>query len=84
MSAVTVSTKGQIVLPQQVRSQLGIRQGDRLEVLLREGEILLRPLRGSTEAATDWRRWEGILAGTSALDDHLREHRAELERERLP
>ena len=41
-------------------------------------------LRGSPEVTADWRRWEGILAGTNALDDHQREHRAELERERLP
>lgn len=26
----------------------------------------------------DWRGWRGILAGTDALEGHLREHREEI------
>jgi hypothetical protein len=30
----------------------------------------------------DWRDWRGILAGTDALEDHLREHREEVAKDR--
>jgi predicted DNA-binding antitoxin AbrB/MazE fold protein len=29
----------------------------------------------------DWLKWQGILEGTTALQDHEREHREEVERE---
>ena len=32
----------------------------------------------------DWQRWRGILKGTSALQDHEREHREEVESEEGP
>jgi virulence-associated protein VagC len=32
----------------------------------------------------DWRAWRGTLAGTTALEDHLKEHREEVAREHLP
>jgi len=39
---VKVSPKGQIVIPKDVRERLGVRTGERLLVLSRGGEILLR------------------------------------------
>lgn len=39
---VKVSPKGQIVIPKDVRERLGVRTGEKLLVLSRDGEILLR------------------------------------------
>ena len=39
---VKVSSKGQIVIPKCVRERLGVRPGEKLLVLSRDGEILLR------------------------------------------
>jgi len=39
----TLSTKGQVVLPQPVRKKLGLRPGTRFSCLIREGEIVLTP-----------------------------------------
>ncbi len=78
MERVRVSSKGQVVLPKRIREQLSIRQGDVFEVELREGAVVLHPRKGGG----DWRRWEGTLRGTRVLEEHLDEHRRELERER--
>lgn len=40
-----VEDKGRVVIPANVRRQLGIRPGTELEVDVREGGILMRPKR---------------------------------------
>ena len=37
-----VSRKNQIVLPKEVREQLGVKAGDNLLFIVREGEIIVR------------------------------------------
>ena len=39
---IKVSSKGQIVIPREVRKKLGIRGGEKLLVLTKDGDILLR------------------------------------------
>ena len=81
MSTVTLSSKGQIVLPQAVRRTLGLQVGDKLRISLQGRSVLLVPL--PAERAAGWERWRGELAGTNALAEHLAEHAAEVEREHL-
>lgn len=81
MPIVTLSSKGQIVLPQEIRRMLGLQEGDRFEVSLQDEKVLLTPVRA--ERATGWQRWRGELAGTNALAEHLAEHAEEVARERL-
>ena len=45
MTAVTVSPKFQVVIPKDVREQLGIRSGQKLQVLVYDGRIELIPMR---------------------------------------
>ncbi len=45
--SVKVSTKHQIVVPSRARAALGIQAGDRLDVEVADGTILLRPRRGT-------------------------------------
>lgn len=40
--AVKVSPKGQIVIPKDLRERMGVKTGEKLLVLSRDGEILLR------------------------------------------
>ncbi|VAX34450.1 hypothetical protein MNBD_NITROSPIRAE03-727 [hydrothermal vent metagenome] len=53
MSFATISSKGQITLPSDIRSKLDIKPKDKVEVIIRDGEIILktvpsfRKLRGS-------------------------------------
>jgi antitoxin PrlF len=39
---IKVSSKGQIVIPREVRKKLGVKSGEKLLVLTRDGDILLR------------------------------------------
>ena len=48
MTAVTVSSKGQLVLPKKIREQLKLRAGDRVDLQIEDDDkIVLRPLRKS-------------------------------------
>jgi AbrB family looped-hinge helix DNA binding protein len=48
MAVTKLSTKGQVVLPKEVRDTLGISSGTELEVEVRDGVVLLRPIRKTT------------------------------------
>lgn len=39
---IKVSSKGQIVIPREVRKKMGVKGGEKLLVLTRDGDILLR------------------------------------------
>lgn len=44
MSKVRVKRKGQVTLPLELRSKLGIEEGAILEIEAKDGEIVLKPL----------------------------------------
>jgi AbrB family looped-hinge helix DNA binding protein len=48
MALTKLSTKGQVVLPKEVRDTLGIASGTELEVEVRDGVVLLTPIRHTT------------------------------------
>ena len=48
MSLTRLSTKGQVVLPKDVRDRLGLRPGTELDVEVRDGVVVLRPIRKIT------------------------------------
>lgn len=82
MAIVSISTKGQIVLPLEIRNALGLQKGDKLEVRLEQDRVILTRLLPAGKQ--DWQRWRGCLAGTQALQEHITEHRNEVADERLP
>ena len=47
---MTVSPKFQVVIPRQVRSALGVRPGQKIEVILYDNRIELIPLKPVKEA----------------------------------
>ena len=49
MDAVTVSPKYQVVIPRAVRERMGIRPGERLEVISFDDRIELVPIRPMRE-----------------------------------
>ena len=56
----TLSQKGQVVIPQEVRNKLRLRPGDDFIVLYSEtGDILLRPIRR--------KNGKGLIEGLRAL-----------------
>lgn len=67
----TVSTKGQFVIPADMRERLGIRPGTRIAITLQESRIVLEPV---SEKLVDETR--GILAGRPLLSRMLRQERS--------
>lgn len=49
MMIVTVSPKYQVVIPSEIRRKLGIRPGQKVEVLVYEGRMELIPVRAMRE-----------------------------------
>jgi len=47
MATAKLTSKGQITIPRDIRQRLGLRQGDRLELVVDEaGRLVVRVLRG--------------------------------------
>jgi AbrB family looped-hinge helix DNA binding protein len=44
-AVVKVSSKGQIMIPREVRKKIGIKGGDKLLVLTCNGDIILRKIK---------------------------------------
>ncbi|MGA2019912.1 MAG: AbrB/MazE/SpoVT family DNA-binding domain-containing protein [Candidatus Sulfotelmatobacter sp.] len=40
----TISSKGQITVPQEIRKRLGLEVGDRVEFVVEEGRTVMRPV----------------------------------------
>ncbi len=79
MPTVTVSSKGQIVIPLDVRRELGLREGERLEVTAKADGLVLTRVRVRA-GRPGWRSWGGSLAGSGALEEHRKEHAREAKR----
>jgi AbrB family looped-hinge helix DNA binding protein len=45
MPSVTISTKGQVTLPSEIRQHLGLGPGDQLLAEEQDGTVVLRPLK---------------------------------------
>ena len=42
----TITTKGQLTMPVEVRRYLGVKEGDQVEFVSEDGRLFVRPLRG--------------------------------------
>jgi len=74
---ITVSSKGQMVIPAAIREELGIEPGTRVAIRREGDELILRPM---TPAATMRliKQLRGMTAGGPSLTDELlSERRAE-------
>jgi AbrB family looped-hinge helix DNA binding protein len=66
METVTLSSKGQLVIPKDLRRSAKLQPGDRLAVSYVEGEIRLRPLPARATSSLD------TVAGCLAKPGHKR------------
>jgi AbrB family looped-hinge helix DNA binding protein len=51
MQASTLTSKGQVTIPADVRKQLGLRPGDRVGFIVEDGEVRLVRMESRIEAA---------------------------------
>jgi len=62
----TVSSKGQVTVPIEVRHRLGLREGDRVEFVFEDGRTVLRPARA---AMNPFAAFVGVLPAFSSLEE---------------
>jgi AbrB family looped-hinge helix DNA binding protein len=54
----TISSKGQLTVPQEIRKRLGLETGDRVEFVVEEGRTVIRPARSEVNP---FEKYIGIL-----------------------
>ena len=72
--ATRLSTKGQLVIPKDIRRALGLKPGARFDIRVVDDKIILEPLTASPIAAL-----YGRYADDDFLHDLETEHRQEVE-----
>jgi antitoxin PrlF len=72
----SISSKGQVTIPLEVRDRLGVGAGDRIEFVIEEGRTVIRPFRDNPDP---FEKFRGILgpfpggeAGIKAWIDDMR------------
>lgn len=78
MSLTRVSSKGQVVIPQEIREELGIQPGLVLSVFVQGQAIVFKRV----EKKSLGKRLFGILKNVDLLEDLRRERQKERRRER--
>lgn len=74
---IKLSSRGQLVIPAEMRRLLDLERGTRFEVTVDDGQILLTPIRDE-----EWRSLRGMLEeGPSLTEELTDERRRERERE---
>ncbi len=73
----TLSSKGQVTIPLEIRQRLGLKQGDRLEFALQDGVTILRPARGNDNPFEAYVGALGAFKDASEVNAWLRELRDE-------
>lgn len=79
MPVVTLSSKGQLVIPRQLRQQMRLESGSKLNVERDGTALILKPIE---PAAAGWVRWRGRLTGHQLTAGLADEHAAEIARDR--
>jgi antitoxin PrlF len=54
----TISSKGQITVPQEIRKRLGLEAGDRVEFVIEDDRTVIRPARSGVNS---FEKYIGIL-----------------------
>lgn len=68
---ITVSSKGQIVIPSEIRKELGIKAGSKLNMHITDNQIVLTPTWILLE------KLHGILNEPGLLDQYMSEKESE-------
>jgi len=73
---LTISTKGQLVIPAEIRSELGIQPGSRIALTVENTRIILQPVNKRLVGNLRGR----FASGPSMTEELLKERRADQKR----
>ena len=62
----TISSKGQITVPLEIRNRLGLKQGDRVEFVMDESGTILRPARAPENP---FEKYQGALPAFDSAEE---------------
>lgn len=62
----TITSKGQVTIPQEVRQRLGLKQGDQVVFVTENGMTVMKPARGE---ANPFERYAGALGSFETKDE---------------
>lgn len=65
----TISSKGQVTVPQEIRKRLGLQTGDRVEFVVEEGRTVIRPVRSEVNP---FEKYIGIADPFPGGDDGIK------------
>jgi AbrB family looped-hinge helix DNA binding protein len=77
MTIITVSSKGQVVIPARIRRQLDLKRATRLQAEVQDNKLVLTPCKDE-----DWRSLYGAFAGSGLTAGLEQDHAREREKER--
>ena len=75
MALTSLSVKGHVVIPKELRAALGLQPGTKLLILLEANELILMPVKRNLAAELF-----GKYKDVDLLTDARREHRQEIKR----
>lgn len=74
-SRATLTSKGQITIPREVRERLGLAQGDVIEFSVENGKMVVRPLRVGDNPFMPYAGAVGGFESIAEVNDWLSELR---------
>ncbi len=77
---VTIREKGQMTLPKEVREEIGIKAGENLSILVVDGEIRMRPVKGVVDRTFGMFSHLAEANRTKTVDQILAEEESAIER----
>lgn len=79
---VKLSSKGQLVIPKEIRQALDLQPGTEFTIELVGRQIIIQPIVDKQKALEAIEALHGMFAGSDLLDALEAEHRWEVERDR--
>ena len=76
----TLSEKGQVVIPKEIREKLKFEKGNVFEIELKDNLIILKPV-GKSQKVKNWRELRGLLKGKYSTRRFLTERQEDRKRE---
>ena len=73
----TISSKGQITVPREIRQRLGLKEGDRVEFVIDNGCTILRSARGPGNPFEKYVGALPVFSGTEEINNWVRTLREE-------
>jgi len=75
MATAAVTSKGQITIPIEVREELGLKAGDRIEfVKSEEGKFFIQPKKGSIMNLRGMFKWTGPPVTIEEMNEAIAAH----------